>query len=68
MKKRIKLSAVSAANVVFQPALAPLEASVLPAATRRRGGALRQAREAFRLASEPVAPARFTGRRSGSDR
>ena len=41
------------ADVVFRPALAPLEASVLPAKERPRG-ALRHARGAFRLPGEPA--------------
>lgn len=47
MKKRKRI--VDDREVVFLPALAPLEASVIPAAEKRRTGALRHARESFRL-------------------
>lgn len=49
------------ADIVFRPALAPLEASVLPAKEKRPKGALRHAREAFRLPGEPE-PRRRGGR------
>ena len=47
MKKRKQMPQTR--EIVFLPALAPLEASVIPAAEKRRYGALRHAREAFRL-------------------
>ena len=43
-------------EIVFLPALAPLEASVIPAREKSRYGALRHAREAFRLDAKPQAP------------
>ena len=53
MKK--KKQTPGAREIVFLPALAPLEASVIPAAEKRRTGALRHAREAFRLDKETQA-------------
>ena len=47
MKK--KKQTLGAREIVFLPALAPLEASVIPAAEKRGYGALRYAREAFCL-------------------
>ena len=73
MKKR-DFSVRNDQDVVFMPALAPLEASVIPAAERRSIGALRHARDSFRLSDEPAreAPrargARISGRRSASSR
>ena len=53
MKKRKQT--VRDQEIVFLPALAPLEASVIPAAEKRRYGTLRHAREAFRLDGETQA-------------
>lgn len=63
-------------DVVFMPALAPLEASVIPAGERRSFGALRHAKETFRLSGESpreqgarsARQMRVSGRRSASDR
>ena len=52
MKKR-DYFARNTQDVVFMPALAPLEASVIPALERRSIGALRHARDSFRLSDEP---------------
>ena len=41
------------ADIVFQPALTPLEAAMLPARETRGYGALRLARRAFELWPEP---------------
>ena len=73
MKKR-DYFARNAQDVVFMPALAPLEASVIPALERRSVGALRHARDSFRLSDELPAEAprsrgaRISGRRSASNR
>ena len=56
------------------PALAPLEASVIPALERRSIGALRHARDSFRLSDEMpgeaprVRDSRISGRKSASGR
>ena len=67
MKKREKFR--TDRDIVFMPALAPLEASVIPAKERRSVGALRHARASFRLPGEPEPQKpRVSGRRSGSNR
>lgn len=83
VKKHVKLSAPGMRAVVFQPALVPLEASVLPAMEKRPLGALRQAAGPLRRVREPLATdagltrqttlvrqaaARLSGRRSASGR
>ena len=55
MKKRKQMPQTR--EIVFLPALAPLEASVIPAAEKRRYGALRHAKEAFRFEDERRAQA-----------
>lgn len=62
MKK--KASAAPQREIVFQPALAPLEASVIPAKEKRPYGALKLARASFAL----DAPRAVSGRRSASGR
>ena len=66
----------NASDVVFMPALAPLEASVIPAGERRSLGTLRHAQQMFRLSDEPpqgknalsARQMRVSGRRSASNR
>lgn len=61
-------------DVVFMPAVAPLEASVLPAAERHGFGALHHAKASFKLDGDRTAPRddlraqRLIGRRFGLNR
>ena len=68
--KSNRVSVRNERDIVFMPALAPLEASVIPAKEKRHFGALRQAKQAFRFGDEPVARGgqRLSGRRSASNR
>ncbi len=54
----MKKKQVSSSQVVFQPALTPLEAAMLPARDRSSRGALHQAQRAF----DPWAQTRRDGR------
>lgn len=64
MKRKADRSAAYRADIVFRPALMPLEAAMLPAKDTKAYGTLRMVRRAYAWDADEADRRAFSGRRS----